>query len=102
MACACLHFASSYVKRGRIAVYISFLKFLHNKSGSLRCRRYTLVRSGLHLELVHSVPGLGDVDLVVALHFRFSPFDFFRGFSSAVIALPLLSGISLLVSGKTG
>ena len=38
------------------------------------------VGSGLHLELVHGVPGLGDVDLVVALHFRFSPFDFFSRF----------------------
>lgn len=60
------------------------------------------VGSCLHLKLVHCIPGLGDVDLIAALHFRFSPFDFFRGFSSAVIALPLFHGISLSLSGKTG
>ena len=60
------------------------------------------VRSGLHLELVHGVPGLGNVDLVVALHFNSLLLTSFRGFSSAVIALPLFHGISLLLSGKTG
>jgi hypothetical protein len=53
---------------------------------------------GLHLELIHSLTGLGHVDLIVALHIRFSPsVDFrkaeeaFRGkptFLSATIALP--------------
>ena len=66
--CIVLHFAYSYVGSGRIAVYISILEFLHNKSGSLRCRRYTLVGSSLHLELVHGFTSLGNVDLVVALH----------------------------------
>ena len=60
------------------------------------------VGSRLHLELVHCIPGLGDVDLIAALHFRFSPFDFFCGFSSAVISLPLWLGLSLLLFGKSG
>lgn len=60
------------------------------------------VGSCLHLKLVHCIPGLGDVDLIAALHFRFSPFDFFCGFSSAVISLPLWLGLSLLLFGKSG
>ena len=34
------------------------------------------VAGSLHLELVHRVPSLGNVDLVVALHTVFSPFCF--------------------------
>ena len=75
--------------------------FVYFHQHSIGNRNIKVIGS-LHLELVHCFPRLGNVDLVVALHFRFSPFDVFRGFSSAVIALPLFSGISLLVSGKTG
>ena len=38
------------------------------------------VGSGLHLELVHGVPGLGDVDLVIALHFDSLLLTFFAVF----------------------
>jgi hypothetical protein len=30
--------------------------------------------SSLHLELVHCLPGLGNIDLIVVLHNFFSPF----------------------------
>ena len=33
--------------------------------------------SSLHLEAVHSLTSLGDIDLIVVLHTKFSPFAFF-------------------------
>ena len=38
---------------------------LHDGNGSLIGSRYILVGSGLHLELVHGLTGLGDIELVV-------------------------------------
>ena len=64
----------------------------------------------LHLELVHSLTGLGNVDLVVILHTVFSPFVVFseslppsngkRLFLSANIALPERNLVCQSVFGK--
>ena len=35
---------------------------------TLRCRRYIFLAGGLHLELVHSLTSLGDIQLVIGLH----------------------------------
>lgn len=68
---------------------------------TLRCRRYIFLAGGLHLELVHCLTGLGDIDLVgiLAAHFGSLLFSILREsqtlslgnrlFLSASIALPL-------------
>lgn len=63
------------------------------------------VLSGLHLEFVHCVSCLRNIDLITVLHFRFSPFVVFSErsapfrwkttFLSAVIAFPKCFGLSL-------
>ena len=39
----------------------------------LICSGYIFIGSGLHLEAVHSLTGLRDIDLIVVLHTKFSP-----------------------------
>ena len=68
----CTLFASYYLVKWEETLVLSFV--FHNGSFGLTCRKDIFVLSGLHLELVHSLAGLGNVDLVVVLHTYFSPF----------------------------
>ena len=69
---------SDYVRGGKKRRYYKYFLLLHNGE-TLRCRKYIFIRSGLHLELVHGLTSLRNVDLVVALHLDFSPFDVIPG-----------------------
>lgn len=60
------------------------------------------VLGSLHLELVHGLPRLGNIQLVAVLHNVFLPFHFFRGFSSAVIVSPQNREKCQLYCGKGG
>ena len=78
----------------------------------LWCRRYIFLGSSLHLELVHSLTSLRNVDLVVVLHCRYSPFVVFResqvafpwktSFLSVSIVWPNCFFIWMEFGGKTG
>ena len=62
----CSLFASYYVVKWEETLVLSFV--FHNGSFGLTCRKDIFVLGSLHLELVHRFAGLGNVDLVVALH----------------------------------
>ena len=44
----------------------------------LICSGYIFILGSLHLELLHSLLGLGNIDLIIALHIGFSPFRHIR------------------------
>ena len=48
---------------------------------TLRCRRYIFLLGSLHLELIHGIASLGDIELiaVLATHIHVSPFAVFPG-----------------------
>ena len=66
--------------------------------------------SCLHLELVHCLAGLRNIDLIVALHIRFSPFAFFGkgrfpkkpSFLSVALFFPGENKKSDRISGRIG
>ena len=57
-------------KNAGVLFYLCYIMGL-----TLRCRRYIFLGCSLHLELVHGLTSLGNVQLVVVLraHIRFSP-----------------------------
>ena len=64
----CSLFASYYVVKWEETLVFSFV--FHNGSFGLRCRKDIFVLGGLHLEFVHGLASLGNIDLVIALHNR--------------------------------